>query len=258
MQRRLRPALTSLSLGAVLLISAGPALLLEPAATAQPQTPAQVGNGTALTVDQARAAARRILDAVKAGDANARFAQFSEELQAMTSPSMVQATMRTQPKVLSYQLLSVRSGLSTSTVEAELNTTAGKRVLFIVLNGQGRIARYYVDRADDPSSRVAQQFMQAISGGQFISAYSFLSPQFQKDITPQALQAKWLNLQRLTGSFVKLGRVVEAESTPDSRLVLVNVEFNRLSDNVFVILDASNQVIGIDFPAVPNGPQPVH
>ena len=102
-----------------------------------------------------------------------------------------------------------------------------------------------------------QQFMQAISGGQFISAHSFLSPQFQKDITPQALQAKWLNLQRLTGSFVKLGRVVEAESTPDSRLVLVNVEFNRLSDNVFVILNASNQVTGVDFPAEPNRPQPV-
>ena len=141
--------------------------------------------------------------------------------------------------------------------EAELTTAAGRRTVFIVLNGQGRIARYYVDRADDPSSKVAAQFMQAISTGQFISAHSFLSPQFQKDITPQALQAKWLNLQRSTGMFQQLGRVVEAEGTPDSRLVLVNVQFNRLSDNLYVILDANNQVTGVDFPSEPNGPSPV-
>jgi len=34
-----------------------------------------------------------------------------------------------------------------------------------------------------------------------------------------------------------LSRVVEAETTPDMRLVLVNVNFNRLSDNLYVILN---------------------
>jgi hypothetical protein len=257
MQRRLRPALTSLSLGAALLLGGGTAFNLTSPGEAQAQAASPASPAPALSVDQARSAAQRILEVLKVGDANARYAQFSYELQAISSPAMVQATMRSQPKVLSYELLSVRSGVSTSTVEAELTTTAGQRVVFIVLNGQGRIARYYVDRADDPASKVAAQFMQAISNGQFISAHSFLSPQFQRDITPQALQAKWLNLQRLTGSFLKLGRVVEAESTPEARLVLVNVHFNRLSDNVFVILNASNQVTGVDFPAEPNLPQAV-
>lgn len=256
MLRRLRPAFTSLSLGAALLLGGGTVHSLTPAGSARAQASAASATAPALSVEQARQAAQRILEAQKAGDANARYAQFSDELQAVSSPSMVQGTMRSQPQVLSYELLSVRSGVSTSTVEAELTTTAGRRVVFIVLNGQGRIARYYVDRTDDPASKVAAQFMQAISTGQFISAHSFLSPQFQKDITPQALQTKWLNLQRLTGSFVKLGRVVEAESNPDARLVLVNVQFNRLSDNVFVILNASNQVTGVDFPAEPNAPQP--
>ena len=256
MPRRLRPALASLSLGAALLVGAAlhPAV---PLLTGPAQAQESSGSNTALSVADARAAATRILEAVKRGDANARFAQFSDELKAMTSPAMVQATMRSQPKVLSYQLLSVRSGLTTSTVEAELTTTAGQRVVFIVLNGNGQIARYYVDRTDDPTSKVAEQFVRALSTGNFITAHSFLSPQFQKDITPQALQSKWLNLQRSTGMFLQLGRVVEAESTPDSHLVLVNVQFNRLSDNLFVILDGNNQVIGVDFPSEPNGPKPV-
>ena len=255
MPRRLRPVRSSLKLvAAALLIGASQPWLPASGGAVQAQ---EASAAPALSVAEARAAASRILEAVKSGDANARYAQFSDELKAITSPTMVQATIRSQPKVLSYELLSVRSGIGTNTVEAELKTSAGSRVLFIVLNGKGQITRYYVDRADDPTSQVAQQFMQAVSTGNFITAHSFLSPQFQKDITPQALQSKWLNLQRSTGMFQQLGRVVEAESTPDSHLVLVNVQFNRLSDNLFVILDGNNQVIGVDFPSEPNGPKPV-
>ncbi len=210
----------------------------------------------ALSVEQARAAARRVLEAVKSRDANARYAQFSDELKAISSPSMVAATIRSQPRILSYELLSVRSGARSSTVEAELTTTAGKLVVFIVLNHEGKISRYYVDRTDDATSEVALNFVRALSTGNFITAESFLSPDFQKEIPPAALQAKWLQLQRETGSFVRVGRAVEAERTPDARLVLVNVEFNRLTDNLYVILNANNQIVGVDFPEAPAKPRP--
>jgi hypothetical protein len=247
MQRRLSPALAAMVLLAGGLVGGPSAIGLAPL-QAQPNSGAVTTSAAPLSVEQARIAASRVLDAIKSGNANARYAQFSDELKALTSPSMVAATMRSQPKVLSYELLSVRSGTTSSTVEAELTTTAGKRVLFIVLNPQGKISRYYVDRTDDPTSKVAEQFVRALSTGNFITAHSFLSPQFQKDVTPAALQVKWLGLQRLTGQFVRVGRVVEAESTPEARLVLVNVQFNRLSDNLFVIMDANNEVTGVDFP----------
>ena len=243
-------------LSAGLLAMATSGLLASPAsgqAVSNPQ-PKAIAQGTALSVDQARAAALRILKAVKDGDANARYAQFSAERQAITSPSMIAATMRTQPKVLGYTLLSVRSGMGKSTVEAELNTSAGKRVVFMVLNGDGKLSRYYVDRADDATSLVAKSFIEAVSTGNFITAQSFLSPSFQEEITPDALQRKWLGLQRITGNFVNINRIVEAESTPEMRLVLVNVHFNRLSDNLYVILNNENQITGVDFPEQPAAP----
>jgi hypothetical protein len=252
MLRPLRSALPALL--AASLIGAAATAPLHPVQAGGAATPAASNSGTALTVEQARAAAMRILKAVKDGDAKARFSQFSPELQAVTSPSMIAATMRTQPKVLSYELLSVRSGMSGSTVEAELTTKAGKRVVFMVLNGSGKIDRYYIDRADDASSQVALQFVQAISTGNFITAQSFLSPGVQEDLTPAVLQSKWLELQRETGTFVKVGRAVEAETTPDTRLVLVNVQFNRLADNLYVILNSENQITGVDFPENPAGP----
>ncbi|MGA0997863.1 MAG: DUF3887 domain-containing protein, partial [Vulcanococcus sp.] len=99
-------------LSAGLLAMATSGLMATPAsgeAFSNPQ-PKAIAQGSALSVDQARAAALRILKAVKDGDANARYAQFSAERQAITSPSMIAATKRTQPKVLGYTLLSVRSG----------------------------------------------------------------------------------------------------------------------------------------------------
>ena len=138
MPRLPRPA--ALALLAATLLGSGltpPPLRAQPAATAP---------APALSVEQARAAAVRILEAIQSGDANARYAQFSDQLKAVSSPSMVAATLRSQPKVLSYQLLSVRSGMATSTVEAEIRTARGSRVLFIVINGKGQIERYYVDQ----------------------------------------------------------------------------------------------------------------
>ena len=112
MLRLLRPAFSALVAATVLGAVSAP-----PAALAQ-AVPVAAQPSTALSVEQARAAAIRILNAVKSGDAKARFAQFSPALRAVTSPSMIAATMRSQPKVLGYELLSVRSGLENSTVEA--------------------------------------------------------------------------------------------------------------------------------------------
>ena len=238
----------------VLAVSAliGAQALAPAAAQTQAQTPqpapAQAAAG--LSVEQARAAATRILETLQRGDARARYSQFSPEMQAVTSPSMIAATMRSQPPILGFELLSVRSGLSTSTVEAEINTKLGKRVVFLVLDQQGKIRRYYLDRADDRTSDVARQFVLALSTGNFITAQSYLSPDFQVEITPAVLQSRWQELQKLTGTFVRVGRAVEAERTTESQLVLVNLVFNRLSDNLFVVLNNVNQITGLDFPEV--------
>ncbi len=242
MPRLPRPALCALLVTA--LTGALPAGLPALAQTSLAAAPAS----SALSVDQARQAAIRILEAIKTGNAQARFEQFAPDMQAVTSPAMIAATMRSQPKVLGYSLLSVNSGLHGSIVEAELRTKLGNRVLFLVLTPQGRIQRYYIDRADDRTSIVALDFVRALSSGHFISAQSFLAPDFQAEISPAVLQSKWLELQRVTGNFVSLGRAIEAESTAEMHLVLVNMKFNRLSDNLFLIFNKDNQIIGLDFP----------
>ena len=209
----------------------------------------------ALSVEAARAAANRILTAVKSRDANLRFSQFSEELKAVSSPSMVAETMRTQPKLLNWTLLSVQGGLRNTTVEASLTTSMGKRDLFIVLNPEGKVAGYHLDVTDEAPSAVAKRFVTALSSGHFISARSYLSLPLQQEISSSSLQARWQQLQRQTGEFVRIRKVVVAEGSGEQRLVLVNSEFNRLSDSLFVILNANNDIIGVDFPSDPIAPK---
>ena len=211
----------------------------------------------ALSVEAARAAANRILTAVKSRDANLRFSQFSEELKAVSSPSMVAESMRTQPKLLNWTLLSVQGGLRNTTVEASLTTSMGKRDLFIVLNPEGKLAGYHLDVTDEAPSAVAKRFVTALSSGHFISARSFLSLPLQQEISSSSLQARWQQLQRQTGEFVRIRKVVVAEGSGEQRLVLVNSEFNRLSDSLFVILNANNDIIGVDFPSDPIAPKKV-
>ncbi len=209
----------------------------------------------AITEARARAAAERILAALKSGDANARYAQFSPELQRMTSPALVQSHIRRQPKVLGWTITTVAPGVDSSTVEATLQTSAGRRDLLMVIDGDGRLEGYHFNASDQPAEEVARRFIQALIEGRYVYAGSFLNPDLQTEIPPASLQKKWQNLQRLTGNFVRVRKINRSEHTPDMKLVMVTTEFTRLTDNLYVILDSANEIIGVDFPTEPATPQ---
>jgi hypothetical protein len=225
-------------------------------AGAAPASAAPASASSALSEIRARKAAERILSVVRSRDANARFAQFAPELQRVTSPSMIAETMKTQPQLLSWTITSVQPGYDSSTVEATLRTSRGTRQLLMVINADGKLVGYHFDASDAPAEAVVRDFVTALSSGHYISASSFLSPSLQEEIPQTALQARWQRLQRITGNFVRVRRIARAENTPEMKLVIVTVEFNRLTDNLFVILDNRNQIIGVDFPTEPNAPSP--
>jgi hypothetical protein len=157
--------------------------------------------------------------------------------------------------VLGWTLLSVRGGLRTTTVEASLETPDGPRDLFMVLDDRGRLDGYHLDLTDAKPSLVAADFVKALSAGQFATAQSFLSLPMQEEFSAASLQAKWRQLQRGTGDFVAVSRVVEAEENDQARLVLVYIEFAKVTDSLFVILNANNEIVGVNFPQDPVRPR---
>ena len=216
-----------------------------------PAAPSRSQPSAALSELRARAAAEQILKALKEGDAEARFAQFAPKLQRMTSPALVRSHLRNQPRILSWTLGSVIPGLDSSAVEARLVTSAGPRQLLMIIDNEGRLEGYHFDAADVAAETVARQFVQALIEGRYVYAFSLLGPKLQEEIPPAAMQRKWQALQQRTGTVVKVEKVARAEDTTDMKLVLVLTKFTRLNDNIFVILDRRNAIIGVDFPSDP-------
>ena len=124
-----------------------------------PKAGLPVSNSSAAVEQRARLAAERVLKALRDGDAQARYDQFAPELQRMTSPYLVAMNMRKQPKVRSWVITSVIPGVDSSTVEAELQTSAGERMLLMVIDENGLLAGYHIDMADLPAEKVVADFV---------------------------------------------------------------------------------------------------
>jgi len=205
----------------------------------------------AMAEEAARAAAQRILVAVRSGDAQARFDQFAPSLQRVSSPVMVAESIKRMPRLLSWQIISIQPGVESSSVEARITTSTGVRDLTMVIDGNGKLEGYNINAQDVDAEKVVGTFMNALTKGQYIMASSYLSPSLQEEIPQAALQKKWQYLQRITGKFVQVKKIWKAESTASMKLVIVKTEFNRLTDNLFVLLNERNQIIGVDFPTDP-------
>jgi hypothetical protein len=238
------------SLLASVLLAGGICLVSQPSLQAAPaQWIAQASKTASLSDAAARQAAERILEAVKARDGKRRFSQFATALQKTSSPAMVQGSLERLPQLQSWTIESVRRGLNdNSSVEVTLTNENGTRRGTLVINPQGQLVAQVFDFKDKKSTQVARAFMDALTDGQFVTARSLLTLDLQKEISPSALQRKWLKLQRSTGNFQKIDDVMEADHGSEGTLVLVETSFNRMTDNIFIILNSANDITGVDFP----------
>ena len=126
--------------------------------------------------------------------------------------------------------------------------------LVLVLDGRGRVLGWELGQKDRPIKQIATNFITSLSQGRVVDARSLLIRDLQDEITPQDLLNRWKDLEKLTGSFQRLrGTVVASEGGPQ-QLVLVTTEFQRVTDNLFVIFDNQGHIIGVDFPEDPARP----
>jgi hypothetical protein len=207
---------------------------------------------------RARAAAETILETLGKGSGLALYRLFSPNLQRMTSPALVKQRLSAMPAVKGWSVGAVEPGLDSNTVATQLQTEAGSRRLLLVIDANGLLEGYHLDASDRPAETVARQFVEDLGKGRYVAARALLGPELQEEISAPKLQIKWQNLQRLTGDFEAVNQVLRAESTVDTKLVLVTTRFRRLTDSLFVILDARNRIVGVDFPngaAAPTGPR---
>ncbi|MCP9849376.1 DUF3887 domain-containing protein [Cyanobium sp. Morenito 9A2] len=233
-----RPVLT-LALG--LSLGGGALLAMAPPSGAQ-------GGPTALGEAASRTRAEILLEALRQRNGEAVFASLAPDVRRFTSLPAIQARLNQVPPIRSVRILEVFSGADDSTIRAELLAGDQRRPLTLVIDAEGQLVAWRFDSTQLPIEQLARSFVAELAEGQVVTARSRLSIRLQEELTPAVIQARWRGLERRVGPFQQIKGTVVAHAGGDQQLVLVTTRFAKLTDNLFVIFDGQNRIVGIDFP----------
>lgn len=78
-----------------------------------------------------------------------------------------------------------------------------------------------------------------------------IHPDLQNQVTVELLKQEWLSTNSQNGNFKKIQKS-KALYTPGSDLVILTVEFEKVTDDWIVIFNDNQQIIGTDFPTSKN------
>ncbi|BAU65344.1 hypothetical protein STA3757_27260 [Stanieria sp. NIES-3757] len=94
----------------------------------------------------------------------------------------------------------------------------------------------------------AEEFVDAVSNGQYGVARGYLAPDLKKTILPETIEQRWMDIIAATGPFRQRmsSRVVNSSSGSD--VVLIDLEFERENRSFMIIFNPLGKIVGIDFP----------
>lgn len=93
---------------------------------------------------------------------------------------------------------------------------------------------------------IAERFLDLVIAGKYTEARQYLHPGLAAEWTPEVIQMRWQAFQNRTGRFVR-----RLDSRTVDQLVLITMEFSKVTDDAIFIFDRNHQIIGIDFPLQP-------
>jgi hypothetical protein len=217
---------------------------------AQTQTAAATPS-TNLTAAQANEAARTLLEAIKGKDGATIYNGLSDPLRNSTTTEAVQQRMNRSPRVTSYRISEISRGMDDTTVEAfaVVETRKGEVPLLLVLDDSGKLVAWKWVGTTLPIEDTALKFVNDLDAGRWIAARYYLDLDFQKELSPQDLQRKWTKLSRSLGGVQRVKSALVASQGGEQQLVLVTIEFGKVTDNLFVIFNRQGRIINVDFSA---------
>ena len=232
-----------LSTPLVSVVSGGTVLAQTQTATATPSTN--------LTAAQANEAARTLLEAIKGKDGATIYNGLSDPLRNSTTTEAVQRRMNRSPRVTSYRISEISRGMDDTTVEAfaVVETRKGEVPLLLVLDDSGKLVAWKWVGTTLPIEDTALKFVNDLDAGRWIAARYYLDLDFQKELSPQDLQRKWTKLSRSLGGVQRVKSALVASQGGEQQLVLVTIEFGKVTDNLFVIFNRQGRIINVDFSA---------
>ena len=201
---------------------------------------------TELTPAQATAAAELLLEALKNRQGDVMHDALAAPVQTSVDMNTVQARLNQRAAIDASRVVSVTPGYNTTTIDAVVTTASGDEGVLMVLDEDGKLLAWKWSDRIQPIEITALDFTRDLAAGRWIAARSKMSLQLQEELAPGDLERKWTKLSQVSGGFRKVKDAVIAHQGGDQQLVLVAVAFGQATTNLFVIFDASGQIINVD------------
>ncbi|MBE9167484.1 DUF3887 domain-containing protein [Pleurocapsales cyanobacterium LEGE 06147] len=147
-------------------------------------------------------------------------------------------------RIVDYNVVeTINSDIVLLTLEFENGTNE----MLLDFNKQGQIVG--IDFPQTQSiEEIAEKFVDDLATQDFASARSYLHPFLKEEIFPAQIQQKWEQFVTQTGPFKKIVRT-EARRGSDIDnidLVLVTVEFAKVTDDLIFAFDQDKRIINVD------------
>jgi hypothetical protein len=127
----------------------------------------------------------------------------------------------------------------------------GEEDLIVTVNPEQQIVG--LDFPETKSiEEIATQFVDALAAGDYRKARGYLHPLLKAEAFPQKVQQEWEEMLKLTGPYKQqVGYQVRKGSDMDGvDVVLVTLQFEKATQDLFLVFDDQKQIVNIDFPEV--------
>jgi hypothetical protein len=121
--------------------------------------------------------------------------------------------------------------------------------VIVTFNRSGQIVA-----ADFPEfrsiSEIGIAFVTALVNKDYGLARGYLHPFLKAEVFPTRVQGAWENLLKRTGPVRRIVgiQVRKGSDTDGVDLVLVTIQFEKLTDTLILVFDDQKQIVNVDFP----------
>ena len=171
----------------------------------------------------------------------------AQKIQQLWEEDLVTRTGAFQSIVKSKAINAINAELIVVTVKFERS----EEDLIVTLNSQQQIIGL-----DFPETRsietIATEFVNALVAKDYAKARGYLHPLLKAEAFPEKVQQDWEDLLKVTGPYKRqVSYQVRKGSDMDGvDVVLVTLQFEKVTEDLFLIFDDEKQIVNIDFPTV--------
>jgi hypothetical protein len=161
--------------------------------------------------------------------------------------TLIQTTGPLQKQLESQVVNTVNADLVI--INTQFDNTTGKFI--VTFDKQQNIVGVDFPKIDT-IDRIAEIFVNSLAANDYTRARGYLHPFLKTELFPQEIRDQWEALIKSNGP---VKRIIKTEIRPGSSVdqvdvVIVTVEFEKTTDDIFIIFDEERQIVGVNVPTI--------